>query len=1153
MYRKTVAIRIIVSLLAAFVLIFGTAGLSSASPAPSEAIKEGGIRTGYHPVTGMLTFIGAEPSVPIAIRGAVGQGIVPTTRAAAVLDAYAAQFGVANPQDELSVVSEKQSDGRQVVRYQQVYQGVPVVGGELIVNMNDQGLVSMNGEVSPSLSISTDPAISADQARQSALKLVSKHYNLDEAQLTASEPALWIYDQRLLEGTAFLSPHIVWRVEVRAGGLPIRELVLVNALKGNISLNFNQVDTVWSKGALDGSANYQSVAPASIQPAPLSVPGTPILQTYNSGGTGGQRVTLVCNNSVRGCSSGDAANAHGYAYDTYFAYYNSFGRNSIDGAGMPLISNVNWFQSGECPNAFWDGDEMTYCAGLAADDVVGHELTHGVTEREANLFYFWESGAINESLSDVWGEYVDQTNGYGTDTAAVKWKMGEDTVGMGVIRDMKNPPLYGQPDSMTSTKYCKTGNCYNYDNGGVHTNSGVNNKAAYLMVDGGTFNGKTVTLLGWTKTLAIYYEAQTNLLSSGAGYYDLYYALYQACANLEGTLGITSADCQEVRDATDAVKMSQEPATNFNPNTTVCPTGTTPYLSVIDQGFESGTTGWTLGGINPQWTLWSNSLWPVYGWGPYAHGGVDSLYGDDYYTYNNTWAISPSMSLPAGSKPYLYFSQAYRFEYGTTYYYDGGVLEYTTNGGGTWTNASTLYSSGQNMKGTIGSSYGNPLAGKKAFVGDSHGYVDSRFNLTSLAGLNVQFRWSLGTDDYNAYWGWVIDDVQVNTCVGIPSKPTLSTPALNALVTDYTPILNWSDSTGDFASYHLQVDDNSDFSSTIIDVYNLPISEFPVSTDLPSNTKLYWRVEAMNAALGSSGFTASRYFRTAILPPAGLIDPSDGTLLGNKRPTFEWASVPGASGYTIQVSKNDTFTQLALNKTSVGAIFTPTTDLPADTHLWWRVKTNGPNGPSAWTSAWSFTTGNPPTVPLQITPANNALVTDYTPILDWKPSTIAVGTILGYYEVQVDDDPAFGSLDYNAGVTGDAIEVTPDLAAGTKYYWRVRAFNTDSDYSAWSLVRYFRTPFAAPTLILPADTAGSVPLKPTFQWSAISGATNYTLQVSISPSFSPLAVNKTISGTSYIHTTNLLAGTSYYWRVRANGVFGPGLWQSPVFSFTTGP
>ena len=127
----------------------------------------------------------------------------------------------------------------------------------------------------------------------------------------------------------------------------------------------------------------------------------------------------------------------------------------------------------------------------SADDVVGHELTHGVTEHESNLVYMNESGAINESLSDVFGELIDQTNGAGNDSASVKWLMGED-LPIGAIRSMKNPKLYGDPDRYLSPLYY-TGEG---DNGGVHFNSGVNNKLCYLLTDGGSFNGETITAMG---------------------------------------------------------------------------------------------------------------------------------------------------------------------------------------------------------------------------------------------------------------------------------------------------------------------------------------------------------------------------------------------------------------------------------------------------------------------------------------------------------------------------------------------------------------------------------------------------------------------------------------------------------------------------------
>ena len=172
---------------------------------------------------------------------------------------------------------------------------------------------------------------------------------------------------------------------------------------------------------------------------------------------------------------------------------------------------------------------MVYGDGFAnADDVVGHELTHGITEYTSNLLYLNQSGAINESLSDVFGELLDLTNGTGNDGPSVRWDVGEDLPVIGAIRDMADPGRFGDPDRRGSPNYYNGAD----DSGGVHTNSGVNNKAAALLVDGGTFNGQTITALGITKTARIYYETETTLLGSGSGYTDLGTFLPRACTNL---------------------------------------------------------------------------------------------------------------------------------------------------------------------------------------------------------------------------------------------------------------------------------------------------------------------------------------------------------------------------------------------------------------------------------------------------------------------------------------------------------------------------------------------------------------------------------------------------------------------------------------------
>ena len=145
----------------------------------------------------------------------------------------------------------------------------------------------------------------------------------------------------------------------------------------------------------------------------------------------------------------DADNAYDYLGDTYDYFWQQHGRDSWNGGGAPLIATVHYCPSAQsCPyqNAFWNGSQMVFGDGFsAADDVTAHELTHAVTETSANLFYYMQSGALNESYSDIFGETVDLWNGRGTDTPAVRWLMGEDVPGFGAIRNMMNPNQFGDP------------------------------------------------------------------------------------------------------------------------------------------------------------------------------------------------------------------------------------------------------------------------------------------------------------------------------------------------------------------------------------------------------------------------------------------------------------------------------------------------------------------------------------------------------------------------------------------------------------------------------------------------------------------------------------------------------------------------------------
>jgi Zn-dependent metalloprotease len=1146
----------IMTAIVVFTMVFSAIGSTAVS-----AQDDDGVKRQVNDQNGKVSFIGPETGRVVPASRALGIFRRPQDPGMALAKQFGPDFGLKDPERDLSEIrTSRAQDGRVTVRYQQTYQGFPVIGGELIVNTNESGdLYSINGEVSPDLSLPTQPEIDSAQATQTALEAVATWYQKTPADFVTTEPELWIFDESLLQSST-RPVELVWRMEVtpRNIGMPVRELVLVNAQRDSISLHFNQVDMAWHSAGTSTGTDINTDTNTMPDNSGNAVLGSPLVNTYTANSLSSLPGNLLCNQSQPNCTSGvnlHADAAHKYAIGTYNLYATQHLRDSINGNGMTIISTVQYCNidpAVPCPygSAFWSGSQMVYGSkyGFAlADDMVAHELTHGVTQYESNLFSYYQSGAIDESFSDLWGEYYDQTNGLGNDAANVKWLIGEDVSGLRVIRSMKNPPLYGDPDKMKSSLYQKNSG----DNGGIHHNSGVNNKAVYLMVDGGTFNKKTVTALGWGKVGAIYYDVNTNLLTSGSDYSDLYYALQQACSNLIGQYGIIPSDCQEVKDALDAVQMNAPSA--FNPEAPFCPSGTLtdPSLTLFEDDLESGLGNWSTSGL--AWIL-SNG---------YASSGINMLWGRDAEPYTDSRAtLTTGVPIPAG-KTFLRFKHAYLFDsfvyQGTPRYYDGGVLEYSTDGGSVWKDAKPLFSAGKNYGGTLYQYSFNPLGGRQSFVGDSHGYVSSRYKLSSLAGKTVNFRWRLGTDQAVALKGWFVDDVQIYTCVPVPAIPTLQAPANDALVTNYTPLLDWSDVTPVLDHYQLQVATENTFEVPLYNVNTL-VSEYQLPSVEP-NTRYYWRVRSFNSLGFTLGWSKVRSFRAAMLRPVPTA-PTDTALLTIRRPFFDWENVDGASGYKLVISKKADLSDPIRSVSVVNSEYLPTSDLPANMVLYWRVRATGPNGPSLWSVKRSFTTGNPPSVPALVLPANNALVKIYTPLVDWRDSTLPIDTTFRYYELQVDDNNDFSTPTIAITTTDDVItesSYTPlsDLASNTRYYWRVRAINDVAGVdhvSSWSKVFSFRTVILPPTLLSPANLSTVGDLKPVFDWNDASGPgaiTNYIIQVSASPTFDVLLINSNPVDSTYTPGTNLPAGKTLYWRVRVNGANGPSTWS--IFQFTTPP
>jgi len=273
------------------------------------------------------------------------------------------------------------------------------------------------------------------------------------------------------------------------------------------------------------------------------------------------------------------------------------------------------------------------------------------------------------------------------------------------------------------------------------------------------------------------------------------------------------------------------------------------------------------------------------------------------------------------------------------------------------------------------------------------------------------------------------------------------------------------------------------------------------------------------------------------------------------RPTFSWSSVPGASGYTIQISKNILFTQLVTNTSGNGTFtsYTPSADLPANSKLWWHVLATGPNGPSLWSTA-SFKSANPPPIPVMVSPANNAVSTTYTPTLTWSQAALPSGTTFQDYELQVSTNSSFTVifLDHSdltsLGTPHYTLSSGEAFTPNTIYYWHVRSFNTDNNLtgvtynSSWSPTWSLRTAVIPPTLAAPADGLWTSNRRIPFSWSSVPTATSYSLQVSPDANFDILTLNVTVNSTTYTPTTNLPVGT-LYWQVRANAANGPSAWS----------
>lgn len=721
------------------------AGRPSPTPAPGvrhaldalTASTGQDVRATISPRSGLVSFLAAAPDAPIPVRGGTAE-----QRARSFLDQQAALFGFRSA-DELTTlrVSPVDDVGMEHVRFGQTYHGIPVAGGEIGVHLRGDGVVAVHAKTLTVLAgVPTVPTVSAATARTLALQSLAR--TADTAGVVLSTPRLEVFDRGHLGGPP-APARLAWFVE--AWRIDVREYFWIDAQSGLVLLRFSQLTDARDRAIYDADDPNDGVF--------NDLPGV-----------------LVRSEGGPATGDSDADLAYDYSGDTYDYYSSVHGRDSYDDAGSTIVSSVHFCPaSNNCPfqNAFWNGTQMVYGEGFsAADDVDAHELTHAVTERTANLFYYMQSGAMNESFSDIFGETVDLTNGAGTDTAGVRWLLGEDVPVFGAIRDMMTPTDFNDPGKMSDTEFV----CANPGNdaGGVHTNSGVPNHAYALLTDGGTYNSVTVTGIGLTKAGKIEYRALTQYLLSASDFRDDYDALQQSCSDLIGTAGIGPGDCVQVTRALNAVEMA-DPWPCGNPAVpALCPPGQANTDLFFDDFEELAGGSVNDPSLLSNWTshvISGGDHWSFTFLGPFATSGTGNAWAYDVNaTGDSALEMTTDVAVPAGGA-FFQFNHSFGFENsGIVRYWDGGVIEMSTNAGTSWSDAGGLIVGGASYNGTITTNDTNPLGGRSAFVSDSYGYTATRLDLSSLAGQSVRFRFHIGTDSAGDDYGWFIDDARIFTC-----------------------------------------------------------------------------------------------------------------------------------------------------------------------------------------------------------------------------------------------------------------------------------------------------------------------------------------------------------------------------------------------------
>ncbi|MCC7303612.1 MAG: M4 family metallopeptidase [Bacteroidia bacterium] len=503
----------------------------------------------YNNFSTVPSFIVMSPGAEINVENAF-------TRAASLLKI--------SSDDQLQLIRvEEDHLGYQHYRYQQYHKGYKVKDGIYILHSRNGQVVSMNGFFIENIQAAGTPGIPETAALQKALEYIgadSYKWQVESEEnfikMVKKDASASYFPKATLEYIAVKGDYtkrdmrLAYRFDIYAHEPMSRRWIFVDAVSGDIIYELDRI----CHADVNGTANTRYSGTQNIvadQTGPsayrLRETGRGLgVETYdlNNGTNYGNAVdfTDTDNNWTTTTNMDDAAfDAHWGAESTYDYYVQIHNRNGLDNNGMLMRSYVHY--STNYNNAFWNGSEMTYGDGsnapggftpLTAIDVCGHEFTHGVTEFSSNLDYSYESGALNESFSDIFGTTIE----FWKKPSDCDWLIGSEIVYTqpGALRSMSNPNAYGDPDCYQGTNWY-TGSA---DNGGVHTNSGVQNFWYYLLTTGGTGTNEVgdnynVTGIGMNDARQIAYRNNAVYLVSTSQYADARTFAIQSAQDLFGS------------------------------------------------------------------------------------------------------------------------------------------------------------------------------------------------------------------------------------------------------------------------------------------------------------------------------------------------------------------------------------------------------------------------------------------------------------------------------------------------------------------------------------------------------------------------------------------------------------------------------------------